>query len=188
MDLPALIGDFVDDVLGARSAYELTELHEDAAAPEASAIQRLRLRLYRALLAEGWQAPATALATMARDEAALLQGSVEQVAVAPSRDEDYAAIRARAHNAREQRQANAVRAGRATHNDADPSTEVQQMRQAMESRAVIEQAKGIAMERYGIRAEVAWAWLVRTSQQRNIKVRVLAQELVDAADQNASAT
>jgi ANTAR domain len=185
MDLPTLIGDFVDDVLGARSAYALTDLHEDAAAPEASAIRRLRLRLYRALLAEGWQAPDQAIAAMARDEQNLLE-PVDGIHVAPSRDEDYAAIRARARTARDQRRAAGERNATEKRDASDPSTEVQQMRQAMESRAVIEQAKGIAMERYGIRAEVAWAWLVRTSQQRNIKVRVLAQELVDEPDAGAS--
>jgi hypothetical protein len=68
------------------------------------------------------------------------------------------------------------------------------MRRALESRAVIEQAKGIAMERHGLPVEVAWAWLVRTSQNRNVKLRLVAEELVgsvvkfnQSADHEASA-
>jgi AmiR/NasT family two-component response regulator len=68
---------------------------------------------------------------------------------------------------------------------AELREELTQMRHALESRAMIEQAKGIAMERYGLPAKVAWSWLVRTSQNRNVKVRYLAEELVNSVSQIA---
>jgi AmiR/NasT family two-component response regulator len=43
---------------------------------------------------------------------------------------------------------------------------------------VIEQAKGILMERYKITEDRAFAVLTRASQQRNIKLRDVADELV----------
>jgi AmiR/NasT family two-component response regulator len=66
----------------------------------------------------------------------------------------------------------------------DPATELEHMRKAMESRAVIEQAKGIAMERYGLAAETAWSWLVRTSQDSNKKLREVARELVESSSRS----
>jgi GAF domain-containing protein len=54
-----------------------------------------------------------------------------------------------------------------------------QLRQAMESRAVIEQAKGILMARHGSTADEAFQLLVTTSQRANIKLRDVAQALVD---------
>ena len=49
---------------------------------------------------------------------------------------------------------------------------------AMESRAVIEQAKGILMSRGGITADQAFEMLVRASQRENRKLRELASEIV----------
>ena len=51
------------------------------------------------------------------------------------------------------------------------------MRQAMVSRAVIEQAKGILMERHKITAEQAFTLLTRASQRSNVKLRDIADEL-----------
>ena len=59
--------------------------------------------------------------------------------------------------------------------------EVAHLRRAMESRAVIEQAKGIIMARDRCTAEQAFAMLNRISQQQNVKLRDLAQIIVDAA-------
>ncbi|WNB85719.1 ANTAR domain-containing protein [Cellulomonas sp. ATA003] len=53
-----------------------------------------------------------------------------------------------------------------------------QLDQAMTSRAVIDQAKGIIMARRGGTAEEAFAHLAALSQQRNVKVRDLARALV----------
>jgi GAF domain-containing protein len=53
-----------------------------------------------------------------------------------------------------------------------------QLQQAMESRAVIEQAKGILMASEHIDAQEAFDILVRASQNRNRKLRVIAADIV----------
>ncbi len=53
-----------------------------------------------------------------------------------------------------------------------------QLEQAMASRAVIEQAKGVIMAMRGISEDEAFEVLRRSSQDRNVKVRVLAQQVV----------
>jgi PAS domain S-box-containing protein len=55
----------------------------------------------------------------------------------------------------------------------------EQMREAMASRATIEQAKGMLMARYGYDADGAFAELVRLSSSSNTKLRVVAAALVD---------
>ena len=65
---------------------------------------------------------------------------------------------------------NAEAAARAT-------TDVENMRQVMASRAVIEQAKGILMERYRITPEQAFTLLTHASQRSNVKLRDIADEL-----------
>jgi GAF domain-containing protein len=54
------------------------------------------------------------------------------------------------------------------------------IRRAMESRAVIEQAKGVLMCQRTCTAEEAFEALVRLSQQHNIKLRTVAAEVVAA--------
>ena len=53
------------------------------------------------------------------------------------------------------------------------------LRLAMETRAVIEQAKGILMERLRITADQAFEALARTSNDTNTKLRDVAQAIVD---------
>ena len=53
------------------------------------------------------------------------------------------------------------------------------LRVALESRAVIEQAKGILMERLKITADQAFDALARTSNDTNTKLRAVAQAVVD---------
>jgi transcriptional regulator with GAF, ATPase, and Fis domain len=53
-----------------------------------------------------------------------------------------------------------------------------QLEQAMASRAVIEQAKGVVMALRGIDEHSAFDWLRQTSQHRNVKVRSLAEHVV----------
>ncbi|WP_299952174.1 GAF and ANTAR domain-containing protein [uncultured Modestobacter sp.] len=65
---------------------------------------------------------------------------------------------------------NAEAAARAT-------DDVANMRQAMASRAVIEQAKGILMERYKVTSEQAFTLLTHASQRSNVKLRDIAEEL-----------
>lgn len=54
-----------------------------------------------------------------------------------------------------------------------------QMQQAVKSRAVIDQAKGILMAQHRISGDESFATLVRISQQRNVKLRDVAQSIVD---------
>jgi GAF domain-containing protein len=56
----------------------------------------------------------------------------------------------------------------------------EQMQQAMTTRAVIEQAKGILMRDHSCSADEAFDMLVRTSQNAHIKLREVAQRLVDS--------
>jgi aryl carrier-like protein len=56
--------------------------------------------------------------------------------------------------------------------------ENEQLRQAMDSRAVIDQAKGALMLRYGLDDVAAFALLRRWSQSSNRKVRTIADTLV----------
>lgn len=53
-----------------------------------------------------------------------------------------------------------------------------QLREALESRAVIDQAKGILMARDGVSADEAFSLLLKASQRGNCKVRDIAQTLV----------
>ena len=53
-----------------------------------------------------------------------------------------------------------------------------QLEQAMASRAVIEQAKGVIMAMRGVPEHEAFEVLRRTSQDRNVKVRELAHQIV----------
>ena len=72
----------------------------------------------------------------------------------------------------------------------DAREEVAGLIKAMESRSIIEQAKGIVMATGGVSADAAFDFLVVSSQHRNVKLARLAQELVDmtsgAAEQNGT--
>lgn len=56
----------------------------------------------------------------------------------------------------------------------------EQLQEALSSRAVIEQAKGLLMARRGCSADEAFNVLRRSSQHRNIKLREIAGAVVDA--------
>ena len=58
----------------------------------------------------------------------------------------------------------------------------QQLQQAMESRAAIEQAKGILMAAQHCSPQQAFDILVRASQNRNRKLRAIAMEIVERYD------
>ena len=60
-------------------------------------------------------------------------------------------------------------------------TEATHLRRAMQSRAVIEQAKGILMARDRCTADEAFEMLRRISQQRNVKLQQIAQSIVQSA-------
>ena len=60
---------------------------------------------------------------------------------------------------------------------ARATDDAENMRRAMVSRAVIEQAKGILMERYKITPDQAFTLLTHASQRSNVKLRDIAEEL-----------
>lgn len=64
------------------------------------------------------------------------------------------------------------------HHAYSVAEELAQMREAMASRAAIEQAKGVLVERYRLTPEQAFALLLRGSQNTNTKLRDVAVELV----------
>ena len=61
---------------------------------------------------------------------------------------------------------------------ARTSDELAHLQIAMKSRAVIEQAKGILMERFKVTDDQAFRLLTRASQHSNLKLRDLADQLV----------
>jgi GAF domain-containing protein len=60
----------------------------------------------------------------------------------------------------------------------DASTLVEQMRTALASRSVIDQAMGVVMAQNRCDADAAFAILTRASQNRNIKLRDVARSIV----------
>jgi GAF domain-containing protein len=65
---------------------------------------------------------------------------------------------------------------------ATTATLAANLQRALDSRAVIDQAKGILMARRGLSAEAAFDELSRQSQVTNRKLRDLAQDLVDEVE------
>ena len=65
--------------------------------------------------------------------------------------------------------------------------QVEQLSEALHSRTDIGTAVGIVMERYGIDRHQAFAFLSRSSQNRNIKLRVLAQDVINGDFQSTRA-
>jgi GAF domain-containing protein len=63
---------------------------------------------------------------------------------------------------------------------ADAVQLTRQLEEAIASRSTIEQAKGVLMARTGVTSEEAFAVLRKDSQHRNIKLRVLAKEVIDS--------
>jgi len=64
------------------------------------------------------------------------------------------------------------------------SIEVQTLREAVQTRTRIGQAVGIVMERYKIPEQQAFAFLTRLSQNRNVKLRHIADELIQTNNQS----
>ena len=61
--------------------------------------------------------------------------------------------------------------------------ERQQLNQALDSRKVIGEALGILMERYELTEDRAFSFLLRASSHSNVKLRDVAAEVVDKANQ-----
>lgn len=62
---------------------------------------------------------------------------------------------------------------------AELQREVEQLRQALQTRPGIDQAVGIIMATLGCDSETAFAALAKVSQNTNTKVREVAQDLID---------
>jgi GAF domain-containing protein len=60
------------------------------------------------------------------------------------------------------------------------SIEVTTLREAVQTRTRIGEAVGLVMERYDIPEQRAFAFLTRLSQNRNIKIRRIADEMIEA--------
>ncbi len=75
----------------------------------------------------------------------------------------------------------AVAVANAQHS-ARSAEDAHNMRRAMASRASIEQAKGILMERHKITAEAAFTVLAHASQRNNVKLRDAADHLVQTGE------
>ncbi|HEX2400887.1 MAG TPA: GAF and ANTAR domain-containing protein [Mycobacterium sp.] len=68
---------------------------------------------------------------------------------------------------------------------ADARDRAQQLQQALVSRTVIDQAIGIVRARTGVGAEEAFDRLTKISQSENVKLRVVAERLVEEAVRRA---
>jgi GAF domain-containing protein len=66
------------------------------------------------------------------------------------------------------------------------AVQVEQLSEALHTRTDIGTAVGIVMERYGVNRDRAFAFLVRNSNDRNVKIRVLAQQVIAGAFQSTS--
>jgi hypothetical protein len=62
----------------------------------------------------------------------------------------------------------------------DYANEIGNLRQGLETRAIIGRAVGIVMERYQLTEERAFAFLTRLSQDRNVKLRDIAVEVAES--------
>jgi hypothetical protein len=67
----------------------------------------------------------------------------------------------------------------------DYAREFENLNEAIRTRQLIGRAVGIVMERYGMPEQSAFAFLARLSQTRNVKLRLVADELVAATEAQA---
>jgi hypothetical protein len=65
----------------------------------------------------------------------------------------------------------------------DYAREIQNLREAVRTRGMIGQAVGIVMERYKLTDERAFAFLTRLSQHGNLKLRTIAEQIVETSRQ-----
>lgn len=66
----------------------------------------------------------------------------------------------------------------------DYARQIDQLQEAISTRQVIGQAVGIVMERFGVDEAHAFGFLTRLSSHENVKLRLVAERLVDARDQD----
>jgi GAF domain-containing protein len=68
----------------------------------------------------------------------------------------------------------------------DYAEQVEQLSEALHTRTDIGVAMGILMERYGIDRNLAFAFLVRSSNDRSVKLRLLAADVIAGSFQSTS--
>ncbi|MGI3197726.1 ANTAR domain-containing response regulator [Streptomyces sp. GLT-R25] len=61
-------------------------------------------------------------------------------------------------------------------------TEITHLKRALQTRPIIDLARGVLMASFGLSAEEAWTVLVEASQHTNTKLRYVAEELVNAVN------
>jgi hypothetical protein len=66
--------------------------------------------------------------------------------------------------------------------------EIHNLQQAIRTRKTIGQAIGIVMERYKLNDQRAFAFLTRLSQSRNVKLRLVAEEIITATGHHVDET
>ena len=71
---------------------------------------------------------------------------------------------------------------------SEASDKVRQLQEALDSRVIIEQAKGVLMATERVDADAAFERLKIRSQRTNRKLRIVAQEVVDALGQPSAGT
>ena len=59
-----------------------------------------------------------------------------------------------------------------------PQSELEQLRRAMETRPVIDQARGVLITAFGLTPQQAWEVMVAASQNTNIKLYRVAEQIV----------
>ena len=69
----------------------------------------------------------------------------------------------------------------------DYADRVEQLSDGLQTRTDIGMAVGMLMERYGIDQNRAFAFLARNSQNRNIKLRLLARRILDGTFESTPA-
>lgn len=67
---------------------------------------------------------------------------------------------------------------RPTDRRSDAAARIRQLEEALESHALVDQARGVLMATHRIDADAAWGLLVRVSSHQNIKVRTLAEAVI----------
>ena len=67
---------------------------------------------------------------------------------------------------------------RPTDHACGAAARIRQLEAALESHALVDQARGVLMAAHRIDADAAWGLLVRVSSHENIKVRTLAEAVV----------
>jgi two-component system, response regulator / RNA-binding antiterminator len=81
-----------------------------------------------------------------------------------------------------------IQGDKTLHSDLDAcQQEVDQLREALGTRPVIDQAKGMLIARHGCSPEEAFQMLSAASQRENRKLRDVAEAMVEGAQQRESA-